>query len=279
VRPDAAQDVSEVFRHDDGLDVLVGKVLRLAPVEQKHIGDAGRHLVRLVILRQGVFVRPEWIRGADEQLRLHQRDRKDLHDLDLGALAVSPLPREVHLLDFRKNGVGNRTRLVSAQIENPALDRDGDQALQVDPRPGRGAVLDELSSEPLHHAPADPGDLQRQRLQWMAQHDQLSGIGRVVVRCNGHGLGRGLRHGVLDVATLQLTERMLGAERSFGRRGLDEVALVLSRSLRGTAPAEDRGGRDEGRQYGEYGCSSIHGYFGLEVSMGAQFVRPDMTQS
>src|ERR1700733_7391265 len=33
VCPDAAENAGEVFRHVDGLDVLVGQVLRLAPVE------------------------------------------------------------------------------------------------------------------------------------------------------------------------------------------------------------------------------------------------------
>src|ERR1700739_2891031 len=48
VRPDAAENTGEVFRHFDGLDVFIGKVLRLAPIEQEHIRDAIRHFVRVL---------------------------------------------------------------------------------------------------------------------------------------------------------------------------------------------------------------------------------------
>src|SRR5882757_3056687 len=72
VLPDAAENAGEVFRHVDGLDVLIREVLRLAPVEQKHVRDAIRHLVRSVVLTLGVFVCPCRIRRADEQLRLYE---------------------------------------------------------------------------------------------------------------------------------------------------------------------------------------------------------------
>src|SRR5580658_6206914 len=47
VRPDAAENTGEIFRHVDGLDVSIGQVLRLAPIEQEHIRDPVRHPARL----------------------------------------------------------------------------------------------------------------------------------------------------------------------------------------------------------------------------------------
>jgi hypothetical protein len=113
----------------------------------------------------------------------------------------------------------------------------------------------------------------------MAQHEQLPGIGRVVIRGDGDRLRGGLRYGMLHLAALHLAKRMLSAKRSLGGRGLDETPFVLARPVRSAAAAECRGHGKQGRQHGVSDWVSFHGYFELEESMGAQFVRPDMTQS
>src|ERR1700732_2307801 len=68
--PDAAENAGEVFRQVDGLDVFIGKALRLAVVEQNHVCNAFRQLARIGILTLGVLVGPGRVRRTDKHLRL-----------------------------------------------------------------------------------------------------------------------------------------------------------------------------------------------------------------
>src|SRR5580704_6025906 len=74
VLPDAAENAGEVLRHVDRLDVLIREVLRLAPVEQKHVRNAIRQVVRSVVVDLRIFGGPRRIRRTDEQLRLNECD-------------------------------------------------------------------------------------------------------------------------------------------------------------------------------------------------------------
>src|SRR6185437_3887150 len=91
VLPDTTENVGQTLAEINGLGVLVGKILRLAAIEQEHIDDAVGHL-RGVLIRQRALIGPKRIGRANYELRLGHGDREDLHDLHLGAFPVRPFP-------------------------------------------------------------------------------------------------------------------------------------------------------------------------------------------